>query len=111
MQNSLGSSQGDLWLKGQSCFWFPLSALAEHEGSEGDLWVRSERSLRGQAQGHRDPQMRLRWQKLWRNPGVRNSDCVPTARPWRGRRPRRPLGMEAHSGHTMAQRGFGHCSY
>lgn len=27
------SSQGDLQLKGQSCFWFSLSALAEQEGN------------------------------------------------------------------------------
>lgn len=51
MWNSLGSSQGDLWLKGQSCFCFPLSALAEHGGREGNLWVGSEGSQRGQSTG------------------------------------------------------------
>lgn len=53
MQNSLGSWQGDLWLKGQSCFWFPLSALAEHEGSEGNLGVGSGRGQSSGAPGIR----------------------------------------------------------
>lgn len=115
MRNSLGSSQGDLRLKGQSCFWFPLSALAEHEGNEGNLWVRSGRSHRGQSTGapgirRRDADGRrcgetqesgiltLSLQPGWGGEGV---PADPSA-----------VGMVGHSGlgDTTAQSGFGHCS-
>lgn len=94
MWNSLGSSHGDLWLKGQSCFCFPLSALAELGGREGNLWVRSERSQRGQstgAPGSRDKELMAEGVEK-----ARNSDSVPAARPWREGVPQTHVGMVAH---------------
>lgn len=87
MRNSSGSSQGDLWLKGQSCFWFPLSALAEHGGRGGKLWVGSGGSQRGQGTGAPGAGDQAPMAGgVGRNPGVRNS----AARSRRGRCPPEP---------------------